>query len=44
MYFGFQSLYLMAIGCYVLVFVSGFWKGRASAPAGSFAAIAEVSA
>jgi spermidine synthase len=43
MYFGFQSLYLMAIGCYVLAFVSGFWKGR-PATAGAAAAVVEVSA
>jgi hypothetical protein len=28
MYFGFRSLYLFALGCYVLAFVSGFWKAR----------------
>ena len=28
MYFGFQSLYLMAIGCYVLAFVAGIRKPR----------------
>jgi hypothetical protein len=28
MYFGFRSLYLLALGCYVLAFVTGFWKAR----------------
>jgi hypothetical protein len=28
MYFGFRSLYLLALGCYFFAFVTGFWKAR----------------
>jgi hypothetical protein len=31
MYFGFQSLYLIALGCYALAFVSGIFAGRRQA-------------
>jgi hypothetical protein len=42
MYFGFQSLYLVAIACYVLAFATGFRKGGTQeAPA--LGAVAEVS-
>lgn len=33
MYFGFRSLYLLALGCYVLAFASGFRKARPAADA-----------